>query len=73
MAWRQFSARTPFIEGVQYLREVHAPKRTGTDIASLIEHTHKWQGYQEALNDLTEYLASIPKVEKSIDEPNLNA
>ena len=73
MVWRQLTTKTAFFDGINYLRRECAPKRTGTDIASLIEHTHKWGGYQEALDDLVDVLTNIPKAEKSIDEPNLNA
>lgn len=72
MGWRQFSAKEAFLDGIQFLRRDCAPKKTGTDIAALIEHTHKWQGYQEALDDITDILTNIPKTEKTLDEAPLN-
>lgn len=72
MAWRQFSATEAFEEGVQYLRREGAPKRKGTDVPAMLEHASAWGAYQEALDDLSDMLTQVPKVEKSLDEPPLN-
>jgi hypothetical protein len=73
MVWRQFTTKEAFHDGINYLRRECAPKRVGNDVPAMIEHAAKWSAYQEALDDLVDVLTNIPKAEKSIDEPNLNA
>jgi len=71
MAWRAFTATAEFRSGVDYLKEVQAPKVRGGTALELMEAGLKWGAYFEALNDLTEILCDIPKAEESAEDPGL--
>lgn len=69
-SWRKHLGTNHGQFGIDWLRR-NGPKAGGTTATEVVESAFKWQGYQEALDDIEDRLTEIPVVQKSLDEPPL--
>lgn len=72
-AWRDFAGTTEFQAGIDYLRHNEAPKCGGNDEVTLLKSALSWGSYHQALTDIEDKLTEIPKLDRSPEEPGLNA
>lgn len=70
IAWRKFLGTTEGQYGIDWLRR-NSPKAGGSTATEVVESAFRWQGYQEALDDVEDRLTAIPVQVKSLDEPPL--
>lgn len=70
LAWRKHLGTTHGQFGIDWLRR-NSPRAGGDTATAVVEAAFKWQGYQEALDDIEDRLTALPVVVQSLDEPTL--
>lgn len=73
LAWRNFLQTNEAQAGLDYLRRVRRPSIDRSTQAAMMESTIGQGFYLCALEDIEDVLTAIPKVEKPLDEPPMEA
>lgn len=70
LAWRRFLGTDHGQNGVDWLRRNYR-RATGETDMQMIRNAAKWEGYQDALDDILQRLTHIPTPDKPLDEEPL--